>query len=156
MQNRETAKVIAAPPILFAGALALGLLLNAFHRVAIMPGIRVWRIVTAAVLIAFGLVLSSAVVLTFRRAATPVSPRKKTMRLVCGGPYRYTRNPDYIGQLALYIGIALALNSLWLLIWFPLLVALIHWGVALREERYLESKFGQEYREYKARVRRWL
>jgi protein-S-isoprenylcysteine O-methyltransferase Ste14 len=96
------------------------------------------------------------VVLTFRRALTPVSPRRQTTRLVCHGPYRYTRNPDYIGQLALYIGLALALNSLWPLIGLPMLLALIHWGVVLREERYLESKFGQEYREYTARVRRWL
>lgn len=156
MQNRETSRVIAAPPFLFAGALALGLLLNAVHLVAITTGTSVWRIVTAAVLIAFGLSFSGAVVLTFRRAATPVSPRKQTMRLVCHGPYRYTRNPDYIGQLVLYIGIALALNNVWLLIWLPLLLALIHWGVVLREERYLESKFGQEYRDYKVRVRRWF
>jgi protein-S-isoprenylcysteine O-methyltransferase Ste14 len=107
-------------------------------------------------LIALGLLASAAVVWAFRKAATAVSPIRPTTRLVRNGPYRYSRNPDYIGQTLLYVGIALALNTWWpLFLLAPTLVA-AHFGVIRREERYLEAKFGQEYRDYKKRTPRWL
>jgi protein-S-isoprenylcysteine O-methyltransferase Ste14 len=108
------------------------------------------------VLIVLGLSLSISVVLVFSRAGTPVPPYRPTTRFVGTGPYRYTRNPDYIGQTLTYVGIALAVNSWWPLVPLPLVLLAVHFGVVRREERYLEKRFGQEYRDYMARTRRWL
>ena len=85
-----------------------------------------------------------------------MSPYRETTRFVCTGPYRYTRNPDYIGQTLIYGGIAMGANSWWPLFLLPPALLVIQYGVIRREERYLEAKFSQEYRDYTARVPRWL
>ncbi len=92
----------------------------------------------------------------FRRVGTQVSPLRPSTALATGGIYRYTRNPLYVSLAFIYLGIAAAMNGLWLLLLaVPLLVA-IRYGVIAREERYLEAKFGEDYRQYKRRVRRWM
>ena len=154
---RETAGVIAAPPVLFGVALMLAIALHLFvYRLDIAQHSS--RILRAAALapIVGGLLLSSTVMRVFGAAGTPVPPYRPTTRLVTRGPYRYTRNPDYIGQTLLYVGIAIAVNSWWPLLLLPLVLLAVQRGVVLREERYLEAKFGREYRDYKAMVRRWL
>ncbi len=78
------------------------------------------------------------------------------MTVVTDGAFRYSRNPTYLSLTLLYVGVALVLNSLWVLMMVVPAVAVTHWGVVLREERYLESKFGEEYRRYTQRVRRWI
>jgi protein-S-isoprenylcysteine O-methyltransferase Ste14 len=107
-------------------------------------------------LIVVGLLLSAAVVRAFRSAGTHVSPYRETTRFVRHRPYRFTRNPDYIGQTLIYGGIAVVVNSWWPLLLLPLALLVVHYGVVRREERYLEAKFGQEYRDFTARVPRWL
>jgi protein-S-isoprenylcysteine O-methyltransferase Ste14 len=72
------------------------------------------------------------------------------------GPYRWSRNPIYVALTLIYAGIALVIGSPWLLLLMPAIVAILHFGVVAREERYLEAKFGQSYLGYKASVRRWL
>ncbi|TJW95650.1 MAG: isoprenylcysteine carboxylmethyltransferase family protein [Mesorhizobium sp.] len=76
--------------------------------------------------------------------------------MVTSGVYRVTRNPMYVGMAPVYAALALALGSLIALILLPAAVLVIHRRVILREEQYLEGKFGSEYRAYKVRVRRWL
>ena len=91
----------------------------------------------------------------FRKAGTDVRPWQPTTAIVVTGPYRWTRNPMYLGMAWLYVAAALWADS-WLpifLLW-PLLETLKH-GVILREERYLRDKFGDEYIRYQERVRRW-
>jgi len=95
-------------------------------------------------------------VFLFRRAGTTPNPTKPTTALVLRGPYRFTRNPMYLGFAALYLGVTLLVNSLWPLLLFPAVVGLVQGRVIAREEAYLEAKFGNEYRAYKMRVRRWL
>jgi len=91
-----------------------------------------------------------------RRAGTNVRPDQPATAIVVDGPFRFTRNPLYLGLTGLYAGVALLVDALWpLLLLVPLLV-IVKWGVIHREERYLEAKFGETYRLYKARVRRWL
>ena len=160
-QRRDRPGVIAAPPILFGVALAIGFFLHAIAPLRIAPlrsaplaGATVG--LAGATLIVIGLLLSAAVVRAFRSAGTNVSPYRATSRFVCAGPYRYTRNPDYIGQTLMYAGIALVANSWWPLLLLPLALSVIQHGVVRREERYLAAKFGQEYRDYTARVPRWL
>lgn len=146
--------MVAPPPVLFGAALLLACALHWLDPFIIAP--RIYLVFPAIVLIAAGLSLSAAILRAFRIAGTPVAPRHGSTRLVLTGLYRYSRNPDYIGQALAYIGIALAMNSWWPLILLPAILPTIHYGVVQREERYLEAKFGDDYRRYKARVPRWL
>ena len=83
-------------------------------------------------------------------------PMKPTTALVTSGPYRVTRNPMYVGMAFLYAGLALSLGVIWALALLPAVLLMVDRLVIAREERYLEAKFGEEYRDYKRRVRRWL
>jgi protein-S-isoprenylcysteine O-methyltransferase Ste14 len=79
-----------------------------------------------------------------------------TRQVVTDGPYRWSRNPDSLSVTLSYIGLALLLDNVWMLVYLAPVLVLVHYGVILREERYLERKFGEEYCDYKSRVRRWL
>ena len=153
---RDIAGVIAPPPVLYGAALMLALLLNAFAPMSLTSCCRrlLWPI--GATLIAFGLMAIASVVWTFSRAGTPVSPRRPTAGIVRTGPYRYSRNPDYLGQMLIYLGVTVAANTWWPILLLPPVLFLIQRGVVRREEHYLEAKFGNEYREYKAQTPRWL
>ena len=91
-----------------------------------------------------------------RRADTPISPNEPTTRLVTEGPFRYTRNPDYLSASIIYAGVASLANALWAILLLPIVLVVTQRDVIEREERYLERKFGEEYLRYKARVRRWI
>jgi protein-S-isoprenylcysteine O-methyltransferase Ste14 len=94
--------------------------------------------------------------LSLRRARTNICPLKSTAAIIATGPYRFSRNPAYLGFSIALFGAALVWNTLWgVLLLIPLLI-IMHYGVILREERYLEAKFGDAYREYCAKVRRYL
>jgi len=96
------------------------------------------------------------VVLKFRGSGTPVSALRPSRQLVVSGPYRFSRNPDYVGQALVYTGIALVLNSVWVLLaQLPARLLIPHVVIA-REERYLESRFGAEYARFCQHVRRWF
>ncbi len=103
-----------------------------------------------------GSALSGAVVYQFRRAETPVTPRRETRRLVLTGPYRFSRNPDYVGQAMVVGGLGLLLAVAWIFLTLALALVLVRYGVIAREERYLERRFGESYRLYCSRVHRWL
>jgi Phospholipid methyltransferase len=83
-------------------------------------------------------------------------PFKPTMSIVTPGPFRFTRNPLYLGVTLIYCGLALVSNTWWCFVLLVPVLLLIHLGVVTREERYLERKFGDSYRQYRARVRRYL
>jgi protein-S-isoprenylcysteine O-methyltransferase Ste14 len=156
LDERDTAGVLAPPPVLYGAGLVIGLVLHALHPIHIASSyVSVVRGAGIA-LTAMGLFLSASVMRVFGAAGTPIPPYRPTARLVFSGPYRYSRNPDYIGQALLYVGIALVANSWWPLFILPLVLFVVQRFVIEREERYLEAKFGDEYREYRARVRRWL
>lgn len=155
-RGRDTAGVVAAPPLLFGAALIAALALHAIHPIHIASHSSGVPRVVGVALIVLGLSLSIAVVHAFGRAGTNVSPYRETTSFVSTGPYRYTRNPDYIGQTLAYTGIAIVANSWWPLLLLPLVLLVIQRGVIRREERYLEVRFGAEYRDYMARAPRWL
>jgi protein-S-isoprenylcysteine O-methyltransferase Ste14 len=123
-------------------------------RVWAAPGAPV--VVVSWVLVLGAILLAGSAWVQFRRAGTTPNPTQPTTALVVRGPYRFTRNPMYLSLAALYLGGALRLNSLWPLVLFPVVITLIEWRVIAREERYLEAKFGDAYRAYKAGVRRWI
>ena len=105
---------------------------------------------------AVSVLLAIWAVSTFGRIGTTANPAGGTTALVSEGPYRFSRNPMYIGLALLTTGAALFFDSLWPLLFLPFVVLVVRAHVVLPEERYLESKFGQSYRDYKARVRRWI
>ena len=92
----------------------------------------------------------------FARRETGLLPGEATTALIEEGPYRLSRNPLYVGLLALYLGLALLVPSVWALLLFPVALALILWGAILPEERFLRDRFGARYEAYAGRVRRWL
>jgi protein-S-isoprenylcysteine O-methyltransferase Ste14 len=91
----------------------------------------------------------------FRAAGTHVEPWKPATALVTDGIFRRVRNPMYTGLTLLLTGLSILLMSDWMLVMTILFVPVIHFGVVKREERYLEAKFGDAYRQYKARVPRY-
>ena len=90
------------------------------------------------------------------RDRCPPARWQATHALIEEGPYRLSRNPLYVGMLALYLGLALLAPTLWGLVLFPVAVLLVRWGAIRPEERFLHERFGTTYDDYTRRVRRWL
>jgi protein-S-isoprenylcysteine O-methyltransferase Ste14 len=153
-ETRDVAGVIAPPPFIYGGALLAGLLLQRLVPLRLLPG-KAGRIV-GMVLIGSGLLVGVPAFRAMHRAGTEVDPREETTALVTSGPFRYTRNPLYLTQTLIYAGLAAFANALWPILFLPGVLVAITKGVIEREERYLERKFGDEYRQYKVRVRRWI
>jgi protein-S-isoprenylcysteine O-methyltransferase Ste14 len=109
-----------------------------------------------ASLVVLAIALFSSAVAKFRASGTPVPARRPTTVIVRTGPYSFSRNPIYLAFSLFQLGIAIWVNSLWLLATLVGAVALIHYVVIPKEEQYLERRFGTHYLEYKASVRRWL
>jgi protein-S-isoprenylcysteine O-methyltransferase Ste14 len=154
---RDYADVVVKPPILFAGAVLLGCLLS--WIVPLGPGLgsanaRALAVGGALALIGFALMALS--VREFRRAGTSVIPGEPSTVLLESGPYRFTRNPIYIGFVIFYFGLAIMLTSAWMLLLLIPVLIILQRGVVEREEAYLQAKFGEAYRKYQARVPRWL
>ena len=106
--------------------------------------------------LAIGLALFSWTLWTFHRHRTTVNPYGGASTLCTDGPFRFSRNPIYLGDWLLLIGISLLMNTLWPLVFTPLIWIMLRFGVIRYEEAHLEAKFGNAYRDYKNRVRRWI
>jgi protein-S-isoprenylcysteine O-methyltransferase Ste14 len=142
------------PPLIYLLPLILGLLLNRRAPVPFLPrgaarGIG-WP------LIGGGVVLNGWFLRTIRDADVPIRTDKPVPRLTTEGPFRYSRNPSYLALAMIYAGIAVLRNSPWAILLLPVALVVIRREVIGREERYLERTFGEEYRDYKIRVRRWV
>lgn len=152
--SSDTSRVIAPPPLVYLAGLGGGLLFDRLVPGYGLPG-GVLQIVGLG-LVPAGVALLAWAVVTMRRARTAVNPYKPSSALVASGPYRFTRNPIYLADAVLYVGLAFALRSAAGLALLPLVLVVIRYGVIAREERYLERAFGDSYRKYKAVVRRWF
>ncbi|MDF1503584.1 methyltransferase [Roseisolibacter sp. H3M3-2] len=155
--DRDTAGVIAPPPLLYLGTLGAALLVERVLWRPLPTGLA-WgaRATLALVLLAVAVALLVGALGGFRAARTPPEPWKATRAIVDTGVYARTRNPMYLAFALVYLALALALDSGTALLGVVPLLALVQWGVVRREERYLDARFGDEYRAYRARVRRWL
>jgi len=142
------------PPFLYAAVFLLGLLLDYLVPAAQLPRNPSRWLAAALLLPGLGLVFWS--LLLFLRARTNPLPMRPATSLVRTGPYRFTRNPMYLGMLLIYTGAALLFDVFWALVLIPGLMALVVRLVIRREERYLEATFGEAYRRFKAEVRRWI
>ena len=145
---------IVRPPLVYLGAIVLGLLLHLAWPVRLVP--RAVGVPSGAVVVLAAVALFVSAVRTFRAADTPVPGDRPTTAIVRAGPYRFTRNPIYLAFSLLQLGVALLVGSLWLFLTLVPAVALMSLVVIPREERYLETRFPAEYPPYKAAVRRWL
>jgi protein-S-isoprenylcysteine O-methyltransferase Ste14 len=152
--GRDIPGVIAPPPLIYLGGLAIGFVLEALLPGGSFPG-HVHHVVGAVALL-LGLGLLGWWMRSFRRADTPMPPWEPTRTLVTEGPYRLTRNPAYLADVLVYAGIALLADAPWALAPLPLVVLLIDRGVIAREESYLQRRFGSAYLDLKARTRRWI
>lgn len=154
---RDNAGVIAPPPLLAAAAIVLGLaldwLLPAYVLTLFLSTVS--RIVIGAALIGGGLALIIPANLLFRSAGTHVEPWKPSVVLVTDGIFGWLRNPMYVGGTLFLAGLAILLASDWMLVMTVVLAVVLHFGVVRREERYLELKFGNAYRQYRDKVPRY-
>ncbi len=152
--DKDNPEVIAVPPLIYLAFLLVGLALDYLWPVAVVPN-GIQYIAGFAFFTLSGIIIVFTL-LQFRKAHTNFSPSKPTTSLITGGPFRFSRNPSYLSLSLLYVGIGIAADNLWVLGLLVPTLALMHYGVIFREERYLERKFGEEYLRYKASVRRWL
>ena len=153
-QERDHPGVVAQPPLIFLAGIVLGIGLDFIWPLPFFA--EAGRYPLAALCAVLGIAAVATAVVQFRRGGTNVPTWLPTTTIISYGLYRITRNPIYIGVSLVYAGIALAAANVWMLgLLLPVFLTL-HFGVVLREERYLEAKFGDDYRAYKARVRRWI
>jgi protein-S-isoprenylcysteine O-methyltransferase Ste14 len=154
--NNSSAGVVAPPPIVFLAAWVAAMVLHRIVPLETARGqTRPTRLLGGA-LAAAGVCLSAAVVYRFAKASTPVSPLRATRALVIDGPYRFSRNPDYLGQVLIYAGSSVIARRLWPLVLLPTALTIVTHRVIEREERYLYERFGAAYRSYAKRTPRWL
>jgi hypothetical protein len=155
--DTAVAGAIARPPFLYLACLLLGLALDrALPLPLTLPGAALIRWTLGGALILMGVAIVAAGVRNFSRAATPVPSNQPVRALVTTGIHGWSRNPIYVGMLLLYTGIGIAARSPWVLVLTLPLAITLRYGVVAREEAYLDRRFGDAYRDYKARVRRWL
>jgi len=142
------------PPFPSLLGIVLGLIIYWLWPWQVMPYI--YATVIGLALIAITVALLRATSQAFHRHETSANPFKESTAIVNTGPFRFTRNPTYVAVAIFQVGIGFLLNNMWILLLTPLSFIAIHYLVVMREETYLESKFGDMYLEYKARVRRWI
>jgi protein-S-isoprenylcysteine O-methyltransferase Ste14 len=143
-------------PWVFVLTYIIGAILE--HALPLLTGNRTLPVVSAAGggLFGIGATIAGWGLLTFRRARTTTVPGQASSRFVTWGPYRFTRNPMYVGLILAYLGEAGILKQIWPVILLPLTVAYLNWVVIPLEESKLTEVFGEEYERYRKRVRRWL
>jgi protein-S-isoprenylcysteine O-methyltransferase Ste14 len=152
--DEDRAGVPIAPPLLFVLPILASLALEWLVPTGFVHGALRW--VFGALLVFVGIALNIGGFITQKRAGTDPIPFNPTTRIVVHGLYRFTRNPMYIGFALWTLGLAILVNSAWMLPAVPIGLVLIDRIVITREERYLERKFREEYLDYKRRVRRWI
>jgi protein-S-isoprenylcysteine O-methyltransferase Ste14 len=142
------------PPVAIGGPLLLGwLATSAWGDPVDLGG---WRVPVGSALILLFVGWNGWALWLFGRHETGLLPGQATRAVIEEGPYRLSRNPLYVGLLALYLGLALLVPTLWGIVLFPAAVQLVAWGAIRPEERFLRERFGASYDDYARRVRRWL
>ncbi len=152
--DQDNPGVITIPPLIYIAFFLIGLGLNYLWPVSVLPDRAQYA--AGGLLIVVSAIIAGITIPKFRMAHTGFYAFKPTTSLITDGPFRFSRNPTYLALGLLYIGIGIALDCLWIIGMLIPLLAVMHYGVIRREERYLERKFGDEYLRYRASVRRWL
>ena len=148
-------KIVAFPPLLWLISAVVGVLVHFFvFSIPILQ--QPFALILGILCILTGPSLALPALFTMHAAGTPANPAKAALLIVRGGPYRFTRNPMYLALCLVQAGIGFLLND-WITLLFVVPLGLIlHFGVILPEEKYLEAKFGEQYLALKREVRRWI
>ncbi len=142
------------PPLVYLVGLVIGIVISVWIPTKIAPIPLAWTL--GGILVICGAVLGGSAILKFKEMGTTVRPDRAAAALVIVGPYRITRNPMYLGLALVYVGIALADQSVWAIILLPVVLAIIQRQAIEPEEAFLERRFGANYIRYKENVRHWI
>ena len=154
--QKDGARVQCPPPLVFLGAIIAGAMVHRTARPLSLSAAAGIRVATGVLVVACGIGLVLSARMWFTRTGQSPIPWKPTPELILYGPYRFTRNPMYVGMTLFVIGFGVAVNDLWISLFaMPALLAL-HFIAVLPEERYLAEKFGASYQSFLASVRRYI
>ncbi len=157
MAERETADIIIFPPTLSVLAPAMAVVMEWVAPLGLMPPRwTAWSVIAGVIALGLAGGLAVAGERAFKAAQTNVDPRKPALVLVQDGPFRFTRNPMYLGMVLLQLGLAFTFSLDWALVLTPVVWAVLHFGVVLREETYLVGRFGAPYEQFLTQTRRWV
>lgn len=154
--NERGADVRLPPPLVFLVSLLLGVALRyAVAPLAVPGGGSVLRWAGVAIVLG-GLAMGIPARRLFARTGQDLKPWTPSPELLLSGPYRFTRNPMYVGLTIVQIGLGLVFNNLWICVLAPFSLLVVHFTAILPEERYLTEKFGGSYKAYQEKIRRYL
>jgi protein-S-isoprenylcysteine O-methyltransferase Ste14 len=154
--SERGARVRFPPPLVFLGFILLGIALRYAVAPILFPLAR-WITLTAGILILLaGLGIGLTARSHFVRTGQDPKPWTPSPELLLEGPYRFSRNPIYVGMTLIQLGLGLALNNLWISLLAPVSLLIVHFIAVLPEEKYLTEKFGADYKAYLRSVRRYL
>jgi protein-S-isoprenylcysteine O-methyltransferase Ste14 len=155
--RRDRPNDLPWPPIIYAAAILVAWVLESYDRFVWLDlNLSTLPLEAGLVLIGIGLLIDIWAMIVLWRARTTILPNAPPSALVTRGPYRFSRNPIYVGNTIALAGLGLALRWGWLLLLLPVTVTAVSWLAVSREETFLERKFGEEWRSYARRVRRWI
>lgn len=146
--------LVVPPPIIYFGAVAMGFLTDWLWPLTLLPN-AVQYVLGGLVIVVSGAIMPF-VMREFSRAQTHFDARKPVTNLIVTGPFQFSRNPSYLALALLCVGIAIISDTVWIIVWLIPATLVADYGIIRREESFLEDKFGDAYRIYKAKVRRWL
>lgn len=154
MSETDNPGIHIPPPIYVAAIIALALGITEFYPLALpyYPPM-LW---SGYLIVAVGIVNLLLCAWQFHRHETDIRPHKPASCMIMAGPYRYSRNPIYLSFLLLQLGYGLAIQQPWVILMLPISYLVLRYHVVANEEAYLKRKFGEDYEEYRAQVRRWL
>jgi protein-S-isoprenylcysteine O-methyltransferase Ste14 len=157
-EQRDAARVKFFPPAVPLLTVLLGVLLNRIWPIDIgfVPSSLVRYGLGITIVVGSMLTVGAPAVIMMRRSGQSENPWKPTTSIVARGPFRITRNPMYLQMVVGCVGFAILFWNVWILLLTPLAALALQQLVILPEEAYLERKFGDDYRAYKRRVRRWI
>lgn len=148
------AGVYVPPPLFYVVIFVAAMLLDRLKPLTFAATVTSRVVGIALILVAVALAIWS--IGLFWRHGTSMVPVKPSTSFVVNGPYRFSRNPMYVSLLIAYAGAALIAASLWPFVLLPVVIVVVDFFVIHREERYLSARFGEEYAQYRSRVRRWI
>jgi len=154
--SKDSAGIRIPPPAYFFICLGFGLLLEYFFPIHPVSLSLIPRAIVGCAFTLISLYFAVSGFIELIKNKTPFDTAKSTVKIVVSGAYRFSRNPLYLSLLLLLIGIAFFMFSLWLFFTVPVLFMLFFFKAVKPEENYLSQKFGKDYLDYSAKVRRWI
>src|SRR5215469_1914836 len=156
LPNEGGAQVRFPPPLVFLGAILLGVVVQRMAVPLSLLFAPALGVTAGALILACGVSLVVSARILFKRTGQNPIPWKTTPELILQGPYRFTRNPMYLGVTLFMIGVGLAVNNLWISLFAASALLVVHFIAVMPEERYLAEKSGESYQSFLAQVRRYL